>query len=188
MRDPVAEREHAEVAIKDVEVLVKVWQQYYALLLAAFEKDRDLPADAQSNFDMIKREIAMRHDQFSSVITKDHYVAQNVLQMVKRTINIVDFRTASEVAVDKTLIEWHDANILLHETLGSLQWQIIDLTENEEEIREEIQRRARAERNAVLMGHLKKVGNVLSFFGMMALMGAAAYYIYLEWTKSSGGG
>jgi hypothetical protein len=91
------------------------------LLLSAFDKERELPPDAEQRFQRVKNVVAERHDQFSEVIKKDHYVAQNILQMVKRTISIFDFEKSSPVAIDKTLIEWHDANLLLFETLGSLE-------------------------------------------------------------------
>jgi len=112
-----------EASIAQVKELIGIWQEYSTLLLAAFDKEQALPEDAMNRFDKVKRVVAQRHDQFSSVITKDHYVAQNILQMVKRTISIADFEKASEVAIDKTLIEWHEANILLYETLGSLEWR-----------------------------------------------------------------
>ena len=110
-----------EASIKRVQELIQIWQEYYGLLLAAFDKERQLPADAEERFQRVKSVVAERHDQFSEVIKKDHYVAQNILQMVKRTISIYDFEKSSPVAIDKTLIEWHDANLLLFETLGSLQ-------------------------------------------------------------------
>lgn len=112
-----------EASIKRVQELIQIWQEYYSLLLSAFDKERQLPPDADQRFQRVKNVVAERHDQFSEVIKKDHYVAQNILQMVKRTISIHDFEKSSPVAIDKTLIEWHDANLLLFETLGSLELQ-----------------------------------------------------------------
>src|SRR3990172_1676262 len=109
--------------IARVQELINIWQEYYQLLLAAFDKAKDLPPDAEDRFQRVKSVVAERHDQFSEVITKDHYVAQNILQMVKRTISIFDFVKSSDVAVDKTVIEWHEANLLLFETLGSLEYE-----------------------------------------------------------------
>jgi len=111
-----------EASISQVQELIKIWQTYYRLLMAAFDKSKELPPDAEEQFQRVKNVVAERHDQFSEVITKDHYVAQNILQMVKRTISIRDFEKASDVANDKTLMEWHEANILLFETLGSLEF------------------------------------------------------------------
>ncbi|MCA9410600.1 MAG: hypothetical protein KC931_06925 [Candidatus Omnitrophica bacterium] len=118
MEDPKLEAD-----IKRVNELIQIWQEYYSLLLAAFDKERQLPPDADQRFQRVKNVVAERHDQFSDVIKKDHYVAQNILQMVKRTISIFDFEKASPVAIDKTLIEWHDANLLLYETLGTLEYE-----------------------------------------------------------------
>ena len=118
MEDPKLEE-----SIQQVQDLIKIWQTYYRLLAAAFDKAKELPPDADDQFQRVKNVVAEKHDQFSEVITKDHYVAQNIIQMVKRTISIHDFDDASEVAVDKTLIEWHEANILLWETLGHLEYE-----------------------------------------------------------------
>ncbi len=112
-----------EASIVQVQELIKIWQTYYRLLMAAFDKGKEFPADAEEQFQRVKNVVAEKHDQFSDVITKDHYVAQNILQMVKRTISIFDFEKASDVANDKTLIEWQEANILLFETLGSLEYR-----------------------------------------------------------------
>ncbi len=117
-----------EANIKRVEELIQIWQDYYSLLLSAFDKERQLPADSDQRFQRVKNVVAERHDQFSDVIKKDHYVAQNILMMVKRTISIYDFEKSSPVAIDKTLIEWHDANLLLFETLGSLQLERLKLS------------------------------------------------------------
>jgi DUF971 family protein len=109
-----------EASIKQVQELINIWKEYYGLLIAAFDKSKELPADADDRFQRVKNVVAERHNQFSQVITKDHYVASNIIQMVKRTISIYDFEKSSDVAIDKTLIEWHEANILLWETLGHL--------------------------------------------------------------------
>lgn len=109
--------------IAHVKELIGIWQNYYKLLTSAFDKDKEMPPDADDQFQRIKTVVAQRHDHFSKVIHKDHYVAQNILQMVKRTISIYDFVKMSEVANDKTMIEWHEANLLLFETLGALEYQ-----------------------------------------------------------------
>ena len=44
-----------------------------------------------------------------------------MLTTVKRTISLEGFKGLSHLEINKTLIEWHDANILLNETLGSLE-------------------------------------------------------------------
>jgi hypothetical protein len=134
-----------EANIARVQELITIWQEYYQLLLASFDKAKDLPPDAEERFQRVKNVVAERHDQFSEVITKDHYVAQNILQMVKRTISIFDFEKSSEVAVDKTVIEWHEANLLLFETLGSLEYErhrISKISENEQKKQDAANKRA----------------------------------------------
>jgi DUF971 family protein len=133
-----------ETDISQVKELIGIWQSYYRLLVSAFDKDKPLPGDAEAQFQSVKTVVAQRHDHFSSVIRKDHYVAQNILQMVKRTISIFDFEKSSAVAIDKTLIEWHEANILLWETLGALEYKRHQLSKvSELEVKKEEAKRAR---------------------------------------------
>ena len=149
MEDPKLEND-----IAHVKELIQIWQKYYMLLLAAFDKDKKLPANADEAFQDIKTVVAQRHDHFASVIQKDHYVAQNILQMVKRTISITDFEKSSSVAVDKTLIEWQEANILLFETLGSLEYKKHELSKvSESEHKKELAKRARQEKIEKIRGN-----------------------------------
>lgn len=142
MEDPKLETD-----IAHVKELIQIWQTYYRLLLSAFDREKKLPPNADEEFQKIKTVVAQRHDHFSSVIQKDHYVAQNILQMVKRTISIFDFEKSSSVAVDKTLIEWHEANILLFETLGALEFKKHELAKvSESEHKKELAKRARQEK------------------------------------------
>ncbi len=149
MEDPKLETD-----IAHVKELIQIWQTYYRLLLAAFDREKKLPANADEEFQKIKTVVAQRHDHFASVIQKDHYVAQNILQMVKRTISIYDFEKSSSVAVDKTLIEWQEANILLFETLGSLEYKKHELAKvSESEHKKELAKRARQEKIDKIRGN-----------------------------------
>ncbi len=149
MEDPKLEND-----IAHVKELIQIWQTYYKLLLAAFDKEKKLPPNADEEFQRIKTVVAQRHDHFASVIRKDHYVAQNILQMVKRTISIFDFEKSSSVAVDKTLIEWQEANILLFETLGSLEYKKHELSKvSESEHKKELAKRARQEKIDKIRGN-----------------------------------
>lgn len=140
--------------IEQVKELISIWQSYYRLLLAAFDREKKLPQNADDEFQKIKTIVAQRHDHFSSVIMKDHYVAQNILQMVKRTISIFDFEKSSSVAIDKTLIEWHEANILLFETLGSLEYKKHKTTKiSEADFRADLRKQARQEKIEKIRGN-----------------------------------
>ena len=149
MEDPKLETD-----IAHVKELIQIWQSYYRLLLSAFDHEKKLPPNADDEFQKIKTVVAQRHDHFSSVIQKDHYVAQNILQMVKRTISIFDFEKSSSVAVDKTLIEWQEANILLFETLGALEYKKHELSKvSETERKKELAKRARQEKIDKIRGN-----------------------------------
>jgi hypothetical protein len=149
MEDPKLETD-----IAHVKELIQIWQTYYRLLLSAFDRDKKLQPNADEEFQKIKTVVAQRHDHFASVIQKDHYVAQNILQMVKRTISIFDFEKSSSVAVDKTLIEWQEANILLFETLGALEYKKHELSKvSEAEHKKELAKRARQEKIDKIRGN-----------------------------------
>ncbi|MCG3195824.1 MAG: hypothetical protein GHCLOJNM_00293 [bacterium] len=166
MEDPKLEAD-----IDQVKELIGIWQSYFKLLLAAFDKEKALPPDADAQFQKVKTVVAQRHDHFSKVITKDHYVAQNILQMVKRTISIFDFEKSSPVAIDKTLIEWHEANILLYETLGSLEFKKHELSKvSESEHKKELAARARKEK----IERIKANRELFAVLKLILILGAAA--------------
>jgi len=85
----------------------------------------DLDTDAEKEFHQIKTIVAQRHKHFMTVIEKeeDKFIGQNVLNLVKRVISLKEFGKLSSVEINKISIEWHDANILLNEILGALEWQ-----------------------------------------------------------------
>ncbi|MCC6732701.1 MAG: hypothetical protein IT394_05685, partial [Candidatus Omnitrophica bacterium] len=51
--------------IEQVKELISIWQTYYRLLLAAFDREKKLPPNADDEFQKIKTIVAQRHDHFS---------------------------------------------------------------------------------------------------------------------------
>ena len=108
--------------MEEIKMLRKIWDDFYRILTTVFysddiEKRRQLDPE----FQKIKTIVAEHHAHLMSLIKKDLHVGQSVLTTVKRTISLDGFAALSPIETNKTLIEWHDANILLHETLGSLE-------------------------------------------------------------------
>lgn len=115
------ELEKYEQRIETVKHLIGVWQKFYQVLVSAFDPNAQLD-QIEPEFQKVKQIIAERHDVLMANVTHDHYVAQNILNMMRRAITLSTFRTLSEIESRKTLIDWHDANILLYETLGNLTY------------------------------------------------------------------
>ena len=110
-----------ESEMEEIQMLMKIWNKFYNILTTTFyNKDADInKLDAE--FQQVKQVVAEHHGHFMKVIKKDFHIGQSVLTTVKRTISLAGFQDLSQLEINKTLIEWHEANILLNETLGSLE-------------------------------------------------------------------
>jgi hypothetical protein len=110
-----------ENEMDEIRMLMKIWNKFYRILTTTFyNEDADI-SELDREFQQIKQVVAEHHGHFMKVIKKDFHIGQSVLTTVKRTISLEGFQNLSPLEINKTLIEWHDANILLNETLGSLE-------------------------------------------------------------------
>jgi len=110
-----------EEEMEEIRMLMKIWSNFYKILTKTFyDENVDVKA-LDPEFQQIKQVIAGHHGHLMKVIKKDYHIGQSVLTTVKRTITLDGFNNLSALEIRKTLIEWHDANILLNETLGSLE-------------------------------------------------------------------
>ncbi len=110
-----------EEEMEEIQMLMKIWNKFYHILTTTFyNKDADINK-LDVEFQQVKQIVAEHHGHFMKVIKKDFHIGQSVLTTVKRTISLVGFQDLSQLEINKTLIEWHEANILLNETLGSLE-------------------------------------------------------------------
>lgn len=110
-----------EAEMEEIQMLMKIWNQFYRVLTSTFFSEQADTKNLDKEFQRIKQIVAEHHGHFMKVIKKDFHIGQSVMTTVKRTISIDGFMGLSELEIRKTLIEWHDANILLNETLGSLE-------------------------------------------------------------------
>ncbi len=110
-----------EEEMDEIRMLMKIWNKFYQILTTAFYGDETDVNKLDPEFQQIKQIVAEHHAHFMKVIKKDFHIGQSILTTVKRTISLAGFHHLSPLEVNKTLIEWHDANILLNETLGSLE-------------------------------------------------------------------
>ena len=110
-----------EEEMEEIRMLMGYWNEFYSILIKTFfDKEADIKA-LDKEFQKIKGIVAEHHGHFMKVIKKDYHIGQSILTTVKRTISLEGFMGLSDLEIRKTLIEWHDANILLNETLGSLE-------------------------------------------------------------------
>lgn len=110
-----------EQEMDEIKMLMKIWLDFYRILTLAFDASPDDLKRSDPEFQKIKTIVAEHHEHFMKVIKKDKHIGQSVLTTVKRTITLDGFNHLSSVERDKTLIDWHKANILLNETIGSLE-------------------------------------------------------------------
>jgi hypothetical protein len=110
-----------EEQMEEIQMLMKIWNKFYRILTATFYDTQADVKHLDPEFQQIKQIVAEHHANFMKVIKKDLHIGQSVLTTVKRTISLEGFHNLSDLEKNKTLIEWHDANILLYETLGTLE-------------------------------------------------------------------
>ena len=116
-----ANMKEIEEEMDEIRMLMKIWNNFYRILTTTFfDKSADIKK-LDPEFQQIKQIVAEHHSHFMKVIKKDYHIGQSILTTVKRTISLEGFNDLSSLEVNKTLIEWHDANILLNETLGTLE-------------------------------------------------------------------
>lgn len=117
--------EEIEERIEDIKDLMRIWMRFYRILSAGFDPE-SLTPEKEAEFQQIKQIVAQRHRHFMEVIAddEDKYIGQNILNLVKRVISLKEFAKLSSLEINKLSIEWHDANILLNEILGSLEYQL----------------------------------------------------------------
>lgn len=115
MIDPVLERNLA-----DCSALLDRWKQFHEYLATSVKGD-GLSPEREAQFLEIKSNIAMLHDSFMKVLQADKNIGQSVLTIVSRAITLHHLARMSVAEVKKMEIEWHQAFLLLQETLGNLE-------------------------------------------------------------------
>ncbi|MFH1741282.1 MAG: hypothetical protein ABIH23_19940 [bacterium] len=108
--------------VEEIIMMMKIWNDFYRILTTVFySEDAADRKRLDPEFQKIKTIVAEHHAHLMTLIKKDFHIGQSVLTTVKRTISLDGFASLSSIEINKTLIEWHDANILLSETVGSLE-------------------------------------------------------------------
>lgn len=116
MINPVLERRY-----EDCSELLEAWSAYHDVFSNTISSETpDVSPDAEQNFLNIKAKIAMLHDSFLESIKYDQNVAQNMLEIVNRSITLRHVVRMGDADKNKIKTEWHDCYLLLHETVSSI--------------------------------------------------------------------
>lgn len=176
MRDPQLEHE-----IEEIQELMSIWMHFYKILTEGFSPESITP-EREGEFLQIKTTVAERHEDFMNIIEtiknqEDLYIGQNILALVKRTISLQGFTRLSAVEINKISIEWHDANIMLNEALGSLEYQRDELAKVSQ-----LKHNLSQFKQSLLQGATGIVTStkVRAVVGLVVL-GAIGYVLYTNW-------
>lgn len=167
-----------ESRIEDVKNLIRIWHRFYRTLSMGFDPE-SLTPDREREFLEIKTTVAEKHEAFMGVIEHDHHIGQSILDMIKRTISLAEFGRLSPIEINKISIEWHDANILLHETLGSLEFRREKLTHVNP--MEEFVKKFKGSASS----GAKSAGKVLKWLVVLAIIGGSAFAVWYYWEAIS---
>jgi len=115
MIDPLIERRYA-----DCRELIELWRRYHDYFKVAVQGE-DLTPEKEHEFITVKSRIAMLHDVFMDSLEHDQNIGQNVLSIVTRSITLKHVRRMSTAEIKKIELEWHEAYLLLNETIGLLE-------------------------------------------------------------------
>ncbi|MCD6385553.1 hypothetical protein J7M23_07210, partial [Candidatus Sumerlaeota bacterium] len=115
MIDPKLEKQ-----IADVKELLALWRKFHEFFVLGV-KGTDITAEKEQKFLELKSRIAMLSDTFMEALTHDQNIGQHVISLVERSITLRHLSNLSGAEVKKMEIEWHEAYLLLNETVGILE-------------------------------------------------------------------
>lgn len=115
MIDPKLEKQ-----IADLKELLALWRKFHEFFVLGV-KGTDITAEKEQKFLELKSRIAMLSDTFIEALTHDQNIGQHVTTLVERSITLRHLSNLSVAEVKKMEIEWHEAYLLLNETIGILE-------------------------------------------------------------------
>ena len=105
--------------VNDVKELLILWRKFHEFFVLGV-KSSEISGEHEQQFLELKSRIAMLSDIFLEALTHDHNIGQHVLSLVERAITLRHLSKMSVAEVKKMEIEWHEAYLLLNETVGIL--------------------------------------------------------------------
>ena len=129
-----------EYQIKVLQELSEFWMQYQPYLSTRI-RDRQFDQEKEEAFLKLKCDVALRHDVLLDVVSEDKTVrstAQNILQIVIRSISLKKLQQKTDPELQKLEIEWHDAYLLINDTIAQLEARRLELADvSESDLRRE---------------------------------------------------
>lgn len=117
MIDPTLERHLA-----DSKELMARWREFRDFIVDAVRKKSDaITPDKEMAFLKCKSKIAMLHDSYLEAVRSDPKIAQNIMQLVSRSITLKHVAELSIAESKKFEIEWHESYLQLEDTIGELE-------------------------------------------------------------------
>jgi hypothetical protein len=112
-----------EYQIKTLHELSDLWMKYQPFLSPRVTEQQYTAQDEES-FLKLKCDVALRHDVLLDVVGEDKNIrstAQSILQIVIRSISLRKLQQKTEAELQKMEIEWHDAYLLINDTIAQLE-------------------------------------------------------------------
>src|SRR5690606_1995731 len=97
-------------------------------------KSEGITPEKENQFLELKSRIAMLHDSFMEALTHNQNVGQEVLYIITRAITLKHLGRLSTADVKKMEIEWHEAYLLLNDTIAALEQrrrELADINESQ---------------------------------------------------------
>jgi hypothetical protein len=116
-----------EKQLSDIKELLGLWRKFHEFFVLGV-KANDITGEKETQFLRLKSRIAMLCDTFMDALTHDQNIGQHVLSLVERAITLKHLSKLSVAEVKKMEIEWHEAYLLLNETVGILEEKKEDLS------------------------------------------------------------
>lgn len=105
----------------DCRELIDQWQAFRDIINRVREEPEVIDQDLEEEFLGIKARIAMLHDSFMDSLKTDRKVGTGVIDIVNRVITLRLHLKTSPVELEKMKTEWHEAFMLLKETVTNME-------------------------------------------------------------------
>ncbi|MBN1867373.1 hypothetical protein JW916_08775 [Candidatus Sumerlaeota bacterium] len=110
--------------LESCQKLLHLWQRFHGYMREMSKGGNPTPED-EAEFLKLKSEVAILHDTFFDSIPsrgrEETATAQSVINVIERCILLRTIKKMSPAEVKRMEIEWHEAYLLINDTIGVLQ-------------------------------------------------------------------
>ena len=120
MQNPILARQ-----LEECNKLAENWTAFLDLFNAAVKDEEYSTPQREQDFLAVKSQIAMYHETFIDALRQERrQTGQSVFGIVARCITIRHVNRMGQAETRKIQIEWHECDLLIHETINQLQQEI----------------------------------------------------------------